>query len=105
MYIDELTLVSDHMLSIHIHTVHKLLLVPFHFLPFHAGFYTLPKPGGDESVSTVVRLTAQSDQSAIVLCHAGTDSVTETTSTIPRVNTCGVGCIIGRYCLLDIVCF
>ena len=93
MNILELTLVSDHMSSKHIRTVHKLLLVPFHFLPFHAGFYTLPKPEGDESVSAVVRLTAQSDQSAIVLCHAGTDSVTET-STIPRGNTCGVGCIV-----------
>ena len=56
-------------------------------------------------MSTVVRLTAQSDQSVFVICHAGTDSVTETTSTIPSENTCGVGCIVGRYCLLDIVCF
>ena len=55
-------------------------------------------------MSTVIRLTAQSDQFAIVLCRADTNNVTEATSTIPSENTCGVGCIVGRYCLLDIVC-
>ena len=36
---------------------------------------------------------------AIVLCHVGSESVTEATSTTQRGNTCGARCITGEYCL------
>ena len=55
-------------------------------------------------LQSVIRLTTQSDQFAFVLCHADTDNVTEVTSKTPGESACGVGCIVGRYCFLDIVC-
>ena len=43
-----LMLISDHMSSIHVCTVHQ-----FHFVPFHSilGFKHSPKPGGDGKVA------------------------------------------------------
>ena len=49
----------------------------------------------------MIRLTTQSDQFAFVFHHADTNNVTETT---PGESACGVECIVGRYCVLDIVC-
>ena len=54
-------------------------------------------------LQSVIRLTTQSDQFAFVLRYADTD-VMETTSKTPGEGACGVGCIVGRYCFLDIVC-
>ena len=52
----------------------------------------------------MIRLTIQSDQFAFVFHPVDTNNVTETTSKTPGESACGVECIVGRYCFLDIVC-